>query len=280
MIVASPAARVAARRGHQVVLYEKERHLGGLMPVAAIVKDLETEELTDLTAYLRTQLFKEGVTVRLGKAVTPKIVRKEAPDVLVLAAGAAHTKFELPGSERGATSRKLVKTEKLHRQLKLALKVFSARQLERLTRLWMPVGRSAVILGGTLHGCELAEFLVKRGRRVVVAHNGPASELGEGMTKDDLENLWPWFKLKHVPVWSDVEYREIVPRGLKVQVLDKRVFVLEGDDIMITQDWGPNSEIVERLEGLVTDTRVIGSCKQPGWIVDAIREGALTGYAI
>ena len=47
------AARVAAERGHEVVLYEKEPRLGGLVPLAAIVKDFETAELTDLTRYLR-----------------------------------------------------------------------------------------------------------------------------------------------------------------------------------------------------------------------------------
>ena len=217
--------------------------------MAAIVKDLETEELTDLTRYFETQLKKEKVTVHLKKAVTPEVVRSEKPDVLVLAAGAAHTKFDLPGAASGATSRKVVKTEKLHGRLKLALRFFSAGRLERLTRLWMPVAKSVVIMGGTLHGCELAEFLVKRGRQVVIAHDGPASELGDGMTKDDLENLWPWFKLKHVPIWSETEYREIVDKGLKVQVPDKRVFVLEGKDIMTTQDWGPNTRAIEELGG-------------------------------
>ncbi len=270
------AARVAALRGHEVVLYEKEPRLGGLLPVAAIVKDLETEELTDLTRYFATQLKKEKVTVHLKKAVTPEVIRAEKPDVLVLAAGAAHTAFDLPG----ANSPKLIKTEKLHGRLKLALKVFSAHRLERLTRLWMPVASSAVIMGGTLHGCELAEFLVKRGRQVVIAHNGAGSELGDGMTKDDLENLWPWFKLKRVPIWSETEYQQIVDKGLKVQIPDKRIFVLEGKNIMTTQDWGPNTRAIEELGGLVSETHVIGSCREPGWIVDAIREGALTGYSI
>jgi 2,4-dienoyl-CoA reductase (NADPH2) len=274
------AARVAARRGHEVVLYDKQSRLGGLLPVAAIVKDTETEELTDLSTYLRTQLSKEGVTVRLGKAVTAKVIAKEKPDALVLAAGAAHTKFELPGAEGGATGRKVIKTERLHGQLKLALKFFSAHQLERLTRFWMPVKKSAVIMGGTLHGCELAEFLAKRGRQVVIAHDGPEADLGAGMTKDDLENLWPWFKLKHVTLWPDVHYREIVKRGLKIQFPDKRVFVLEGKNIMTTQDWGPSQKLIEELSGLVSETHVIGSCREPGWIVDAIREGALAGYAI
>ncbi len=274
------AARVAARRGHRVAVYEKEARLGGLMPVAAIVKDLETEELTDLTGYFETQLRKERVTVHLGKTVTPQVMRAESPDVLVLAAGAAHTEFDLPGSTAGSTGRKVVRSDKLHRQLKLALRFFSANRLEKLTRLWMPVARSVVIVGGTLHGCELAEFLVKRGRHVVIAHDGPQSELGEGMTKDDLENLWPWFKLKDVQIWSDAGCREIVEKGLKIQVPDKRVFVLEGKDVISSQDWGPNTSAIEELGGLVSETHVIGSCREPGWIVDAIREGSLAGYSI
>ena len=50
------AARVAAQRGHEVVLYEKATYLGGLMPMAAIVKDLETQDITLFVRYLRTQL--------------------------------------------------------------------------------------------------------------------------------------------------------------------------------------------------------------------------------
>ncbi len=270
------AARVAARRGHEVALYEAGPHLGGLVPVAAIVKDMETEDLTDFVRYLETQLQKENVNVNLKVRVTPDLVRSERPDVLVLAAGAAHTHFDLPGVD----GPKVIKAEKLHDRLRLALRFFSARRLERLTRLWMPMAGSVVIVGGALHGCELAEFLAKRGRRVTIAHDGPFTELGDGMTKDDLENLWPWFKLKHVPIWFDAEYREVIDRGLKIRVSDKRVFVLEGKDVIITQDWGPNTAVIEELGGLVDDTHVIGSCREPGWIVDAVREGALTGHAI
>jgi hypothetical protein len=115
---------------------------------------------------------------------------------------------------------------------------------------------------------------------VVIAHDGPQSELGEGMTKDDLENLWPWFRLKDVQIWSHAGYREIVEKGLKIQVLDKRVFVLEGKSVIPTQDWGPNTSAVVELGDSVSETYVIGSCREPGWIVDAIREGSLTGCSI
>ncbi len=270
------AARVAARRGHEVVLYEKSSKLGGLMPVAAVVKDLETQELTDLTTYLGTQLRKEKVTVRMKREVTPEVVRAEKPDVLVIATGAAHTRFDLPGSG----SRTYIPTERLHGQIKLALRFFSPKRLQQLTKLWMPVGKSAVVMGGKLHGCELGEFLVKRGRQVVIAHDGPASEFGEDMTVDDQENLWPWFKQKHVTMWSDLEYLEIVEEGLKVQVPDKRIFTLRGKNVMTTQDWGPDLASADRFRGLAPETYVIGSAREPGLVVDAIREGALTGYTI
>jgi hypothetical protein len=115
---------------------------------------------------------------------------------------------------------------------------------------------------------------------VVIAHDGPESELGSGMTKDDLENLWPWFKQKHVTLWSDAGYKKIVEEGLRIQLPDKRVYILRGRHILITQDWGPNKAAIEALARLVDETHVIGSCKEPGLIVDAVREGALTGYAI
>ena len=61
------AARVAALRGHPVVLYEKEPKLGGLLPLAALVKGTEIEDLPALIKYLEGQLTKLKVDVRLGQ---------------------------------------------------------------------------------------------------------------------------------------------------------------------------------------------------------------------
>ena len=60
-------ARVAALRGHEVMLYEKGHQLGGLLPLAAIVKDLEFESILDTIHYFKAQMTKLGVTIRLGK---------------------------------------------------------------------------------------------------------------------------------------------------------------------------------------------------------------------
>ena len=270
------AARVAAERGHEVVLYEKASRLGGLVPLAAIVKDCETEELGEFVRYEERELRKNKVAVHLGKEVTPEVVRMERPDVLVIAAGAAHTDFVLPGADRGS----VIRTEKLYGMLNFFLKFLSSGRLQKLTHLWMPVGRSVVVMGGTLHGCELAEFLVKRKRSVVIAHNGSASELGNEMGIDDLANLWPWFKQKHVSLWPEVEYREITSDGLKIQQLDKRSYILKGKNVINTQDWAANTALVELLSPLVAETHVAGSSREPGLMAEAVREGVLAGCAV
>ncbi|MBE0596741.1 MAG: FAD-dependent oxidoreductase [Desulfuromonadales bacterium] len=270
------AARVAAKRGHQVVLYEKASWLGGLLPVASMVKHLETLDILTFVKYLETQIKKEGVRIHLKKEVTPEIVRQEKPDVLVLAAGAAYTKFHLPGGD----GRKVLTPGGLHQQLKFFLKFFSPTTLEKLTRIWMPVGKTVVVTGGTLHGCELAEFLTKRQRKVTLIHNGPASELGEGMTGDDLMNLWPWMEKKGVVINADVQYREVTDRGLVVTDPDGRERLIEVDNVCTTQDFAPNYEALGRLGQLVPETYNVGSSEKPGLIVDAMREGARVGYAI
>jgi 2,4-dienoyl-CoA reductase (NADPH2) len=270
------AAHAAAKRGHDVVLYEKGAYLGGLLPVAAIVKDIETEDIAKFVQYQIAQLKRYNVTVHLNKEVTPAVVKTENPDAMIIAAGAAHTTVDL----EGINSRNVIKTEKLHGMLKFFLKFLSSAQLEKLSKIWMPVKKSVVVMGGTLHGCELAEYLTKRNRKVVMVHDGPAEELGEGMTVDDMDNLWPWLKQNNVSIWSGVKYDRVTQDGLEVAIQDRRKYVMKGKNLITTQDWQANSAQVEQLKGLVSEVHVIGSCKSPGLIVDAIREGAVIGRKV
>jgi len=194
------AARVAAWRGHDVTLYDKASYLGGSIPMAAVVKELEILDLMIYIRYLKTQLKKEGVRVHLRTEVDAELIRRERPDAVIVAAGAAYGRPNVPGSESG----RLIPAGKLHKQLKRLLSYLSPAQLQKLTHYYMPVGKKVVVVGGTLHGCELTEFVTKRGRKAAMVHNGPEEELGKGMIIDDLKNLWPWLKKMNVPVYSEV----------------------------------------------------------------------------
>ena len=52
------SARVAALRGHEVILFDKESKLGGSLPVAAMIKGREREDLVGFIRYLKTQVKK------------------------------------------------------------------------------------------------------------------------------------------------------------------------------------------------------------------------------
>jgi 2,4-dienoyl-CoA reductase (NADPH2) len=123
------AARVAALRGHEVVLYEKESKLGGLLPLAALVKGLDVEDLVGIVRYLRTQITKLGVKVRLGKEFNLSIIEEIKPDAVILALGGIPDVLKIPGINR----RNVVSNRDLHKQLKFFLKFFGVQTLRWLT---------------------------------------------------------------------------------------------------------------------------------------------------
>jgi mycofactocin system FadH/OYE family oxidoreductase 2 len=79
------AAEVAARRGHQVVLFEKSDRLGGQILVAAKVP--YRDEFRGIVRYLEHQLSKLPVEIRLNEAATADAVCALKPDAVVVATG-------------------------------------------------------------------------------------------------------------------------------------------------------------------------------------------------
>jgi 2,4-dienoyl-CoA reductase (NADPH2) len=268
------AARVAALRGHEVTLYEKETKLGGLMRLAAMVKEIEIESILDTIRYFRTQLTKLGVTTKLGKEVNLSVIEEVKPDVLILAAGGAPSIPAIPG----INNRKVIDNAKLHRTLKFYMKFFGPKLLERLTRLWMPVGKRVVIIGGALQGCQLAEFLVKRGRKVTIVDT--AEKLGEGMLSDDPDRLFKWLSKKGATMLTQVKYEEITGEGLVITTKDGVRHALEADTIITALPLQPGANLLKNLEEKIPEVHRIGDYREPGYMYDAIADGSRIGRII
>jgi 2,4-dienoyl-CoA reductase (NADPH2) len=268
------AALVAALRGHEVNLYEKTSRLGGLIPLAATVKELELDELLNLIRYFKIQLNKEGVKVRLGKEVNAQSIDEFKPDALILAAGAVHNTLNIPGSSR----RNVVGSYQLHKQLKFYLRFLGPKALQWLTRIWMPIGKRVVIIGGAIHGCELAEFLIKRHREVTIVHDGKT--LGEGIPVEDLMRFLPWLERKGIVRFTEAKYEEITDKGLVITTREGERKTLEADTIIATLPFLPNTDALKSLEGKSPEIYTIGSCGEPGLIVNAMADGARIGHKI
>ena len=79
------AARAAALRGHEVVLYEMTGELGGQVRMAASVPP--RSDLGAITAYLADELDRLRVAVKLRSPVDPDVVADERPNELIIATG-------------------------------------------------------------------------------------------------------------------------------------------------------------------------------------------------
>lgn len=128
------AAYVAHKKGHHVVLCEKEDELGGLTRLAAV--PIGKQDLTKVIQFMQRRLDRCGVEVRLNCPVTPEMLANEFKDYEVIASTGAK-----PVVINAFTSFKQTMT---------ADDILAGRAFP---------GRNIVILGGGSVGCETADYL-------------------------------------------------------------------------------------------------------------------------
>ncbi|MBN1625563.1 MAG: FAD-dependent oxidoreductase, partial [Deltaproteobacteria bacterium] len=175
------AARVLALRGHNVSLYDSQLKLGGCLALASMVKGLEREDIPGTIRYLSTQVKKVGVEIHTSTKVTPAVVDKVKPDVIIVATGGTHNIPDIPGIDRW----NVATSEKMHHMGKFFTQFFSPRALRKLSMIPFAmrpfIGKDVIIMGGRLHGCQTAEYLLHLNRRVTIVDEGTEKELGDGL---------------------------------------------------------------------------------------------------
>lgn len=262
------AARVAALRGHQVTLYDKKPYLGGGLPLAAMVKGTEMEDFPAFVRYFKVQLKKLGVQVKLRQEVNEALVKKVQPDVLIVAAGGVATIPEIPGNKSG----NVVNLSSMDRLLDMLIWFCGPNLTRRLTKIWMPIGKKVVVIGGNFHGCELAEYMVKTGRKASIADKSPS--IGEGLISDRPYRLYKWFARKGVEVFTGVKYAEITKTGLVVTTKEGQTQTVQGDTVMPSLVLKPNKELFKKLQGSAPEVYLIGDAREQGLTPHAIADGA------
>src|SRR5437870_419594 len=91
------AARMAAVRGHRVVLFEKTAELGGQVVLAA--RAPARAEYAGIIRFLVAQVEKLGVSIRLGVEATAAAVLDERPEAVIVATGSQPYIPPLPGCD-------------------------------------------------------------------------------------------------------------------------------------------------------------------------------------
>jgi 2,4-dienoyl-CoA reductase (NADPH2) len=269
------AARVAALRGHQVMLCEKSSRLGGLMPLAAMVKGPH-EKILDYVNYLSGQMVKLGIKIKLGQEVTPELIEKIKPDVVIVATGGTAVIPNIPGIDNP----KVISNARLHRTLETGLRFIPPFTLRAMTKFYMPVGQKVVIIGGQIQGLQLAEFLVQRGREVTIADEGPEESLGLNLPGFVLPRLLLYNQSHGVKILMDAKYHEITDQGLTVTTGYGIKRTLKADNIILALPLAPGTALADSLKGKVAEIFTVGDCRTPGVMVDAVESGHITARKI
>jgi 2,4-dienoyl-CoA reductase (NADPH2) len=250
------------------MLYDKKPYLGGGLPLAAMVKGTELEDLPGLVRYFKTQLKKLGVRVKLGQRINRALIERIKPDVVILAAGGTPTLPEIPGIH----GRKVVNLTDMDRLLDMMIRFLGSGFSRWLSKIWMPIGKRVVVIGGAFHGCELAEYMVKTGRKVTLVDK--AAKLGEGMISDDPWRLFRWFEKKGVVTMAGVKYEEVTDKGLVVTTREGKRVTLEVDTVMPSLIVSPNVALLKELGGSAPEVYAIGDAREPGLTALAVADGA------
>jgi pyruvate/2-oxoglutarate dehydrogenase complex dihydrolipoamide dehydrogenase (E3) component len=134
-----------------------------------------------------------------------------------------------------------------------------------------------VIIGGAIQGCQLGEFLVKRGRKVTIVDAEP--ELGKWMYPERKTRLFYWFDKKGVERLAGVKLVEITDKGLSLITKEGEPRLIEAESVICALPFSADKTLAEALQGKVPEIYAIGDCAEPGLIPDATAAGWKVGNA-
>ena len=250
------AARVAAMRGHEVILLERQARLGGQVPIAARAPG--REEMAGITDWLERQVRKLGVDVRLDIDGDQDEIRRLKPDVVVVATGS------IPRIPKATVYGGV--------DILFPADVLGGAPL---------AGRRIVVLAEDPHmaGPTTADFLAAGGYEVTVLT--PGYSVGEAID-DTLRPVVLTRLLTQgvtlVPLQQAVEIRE--DHVVAEHVLTGARSTFAADAVVAATGNRANDALYHALRGNVSTLLLVGDAAAPRRIHEAILEGTRAGRAI
>jgi 2,4-dienoyl-CoA reductase-like NADH-dependent reductase (Old Yellow Enzyme family)/thioredoxin reductase len=246
------AAYTAARRGHQVILMEKEGEVGGILKSEQAIPF--KKEMYQLAHTYELLARKAGAEIRLNTEATPETVEAEKPDALIIAAGST----PLVPPIKGLDGDNVVIVNNYYKEKD-------------------KVGDHVVVFGGGLAGCECAIHLGREGKKVEIVEMRPT--------------LAPDANVRHRPLLlAEIAKTATVHTGYKgVEVTQKGILctdpsgkqvLVPGDTVICALGQRSRTDVVEALRNSAPFVRVIGDAARVSTITNAVYWGHWAGMDI
>lgn len=229
------AARTAANRGHEVVLFEKTNQLGGVLNIAAA-----PEFKNDLKNYLewsiRSVKMDHRIKIKKNIEVTANILEQENFEVVLVAVGS-----------------KPVIPDNLNKNDKIVW--VGDVEMEKVQ-----IGSEIVIAGAGLTGCECALNLAMQGKNVTVADMIPEEEFGRGGAKFNQLALVDLLKKNGVIFKGKRKLMEVTQIGAVFEKENGEKEILPCDQAVLSLGVRPDAEVLKQFETCASEVRFLGDC--------------------
>ena len=236
------AARVAAIRGYEVDVYEKEDRVGGQLHLAAVPP--RKDEILRSVAYYECILPALGVNIHLNSEATVEIMN--AADAVIVAVGAHDMILPIPGAD-GAN----------------------------VVSSWdVLAGKAAVsghcaVIGGGLVGTETAEYLLEKGCTVSVIEM--MDKIANGESSTILPTILADFKAHDVKQYLNTKVSAIEAGCVKASQGEEEISI---PCDMVVMAVGSRKNVFN-VDGVTVPVYYAGDCsgERTASIAEAIRGG-------
>lgn len=249
------AARVAARRGHDVTLFERTDALGGQLKIASAAP--HKAELVRAADYLIEQMDTLRIDVRLDTEADVETLTELNPDEVIVATGSRPVHPPIVGIDGS--------------HVVDAWDVLSGRALS---------GSTVVVIGGGAVGIETAEVLAAEGKKVTVVEMLEA--VGADISGTILPGVLAILQEREVEILTRHKLKGIRDNEVVLEEPGGDEIVVAAETVVLAVGTTPDDSIVGRLNEAGISTSVIGDCcgEAPGSIEKAIRDGFSAALAI
>jgi 2,4-dienoyl-CoA reductase-like NADH-dependent reductase (Old Yellow Enzyme family)/thioredoxin reductase len=245
------AAHMAARRNHDVELYESRGMLGGQWSIACLQPGKEIYR--DVLKHLESAVYNAGVKVTLNTTVTPELVRQFSPDAVVLATGSLPRVLDIPGIDGPNVVQ--------------AIDVIQGSA---------KVGQQVIVIGGRLIGMELSIELSKQGKTVFLLTAKRLGENGDRLEENIYRTLRDRIIASKISVYPGCPVLEIRDDGAYFDD-DGNLLFLEADTVVLAVGAVKRDEMLESLRSFVEEIHVIGDCLAARDGLAAVHDGTELG---
>ena len=239
------AAYTAARRGHQVILCEKEHELGGILKSEQALPF--KREMYELTATYELFARQAGVEIRTDTEVTREYAEKEKADAIIIAVGSRPLVPPIPGLKGDNVV------------------IVNNYYLEK-----DKVGDEVVVFGGGLAGCECAIHLGMEGKKVHIV------EMRDALAPDANVRHRP-LMLKEIEKYATVHtgYKglEVNADGILCEDKEGNKVLVPGRSVICALGQRSKTDVVEELQDAAPFVRVIGDAARVSTITNAVYWG-------